>query len=218
MTQWDTNDTGNVAAHEFGHMLGHPDEYADATCPSKNPVNTGTVMDDNTETVARLYNRICTFHGSGHAPIAGPAPEPEENAVEVESMTLIDNLVPARRAAVLDRLRSVAEGGEALDAPGATQVTFEVMGGAPGCGSRSPRSTRCGRCWRRCRPSRPRCSRRQAGLRPASAGWALAVADRCPRAVDPARRRRRRRATAPDCPPDWVTPAASCRPGPPHPE
>ncbi|MGX7678868.1 hypothetical protein ACSMXN_08210 [Jatrophihabitans sp. DSM 45814] len=59
MTHWDTEDTGDVASHEFGHMLGHPDEYADSACPSRSPVNTGTVMDDNTEVVARLVTPLC---------------------------------------------------------------------------------------------------------------------------------------------------------------
>lgn len=59
MTTWDTSDTGDVASHEFGHMLGHPDEYAAATCPARSPVNTGTVMDDNTEVVERLCRPFC---------------------------------------------------------------------------------------------------------------------------------------------------------------
>ena len=59
MTTWDTSDTGDVASHEFGHMLGHPDEYASAACPKRNPVNTGTVMDDNTEVVERLCRPFC---------------------------------------------------------------------------------------------------------------------------------------------------------------
>jgi hypothetical protein len=62
-TTWDTEDTGDVASHEFGHMLGHPDEYADSTCPARNPVNTGTVMDDNTEVVQRLCEKFCTQLG-----------------------------------------------------------------------------------------------------------------------------------------------------------
>jgi hypothetical protein len=61
MLTWDTNDTGDVASHEFGHMLGLVDEYADSNCPARSPVNTGTVMDDNTEVVARHLQRICAF-------------------------------------------------------------------------------------------------------------------------------------------------------------
>lgn len=59
MTNWDTEDTGDVASHEFGHMLGHPDEYSTGECPSRSPVDTGTVMHDNTEVVERLVRRFC---------------------------------------------------------------------------------------------------------------------------------------------------------------
>jgi len=59
MTNWDTLDSGDVASHEFGHMLGYPDEYASSTCPSRSPVSTGTVMDDNTEVVERLVRPFC---------------------------------------------------------------------------------------------------------------------------------------------------------------
>lgn len=65
MTLWDTPDTGAVAAHEFGHMHGNPDEYTDAACPSRNPVNTGTVMDNNSNNVPqRLMQRLADNVGS----------------------------------------------------------------------------------------------------------------------------------------------------------
>ena len=34
MRLWDTSDTGAVASHEFGHMIGNPDEYTAASCPT----------------------------------------------------------------------------------------------------------------------------------------------------------------------------------------
>ena len=65
MTLWDTMDTGDVAAHEFGHMHGNPDEYIDAACPLRNPVNNGTVMDNNSDTVPqRLMERLAANVGS----------------------------------------------------------------------------------------------------------------------------------------------------------
>lgn len=65
MTTWDTNDTGGVAAHEFGHMLGHEDEYTDVNCPSRSPTNTGTVMDNNSDIVPqRLLQRFADNLGS----------------------------------------------------------------------------------------------------------------------------------------------------------
>ena len=57
---WHTDDSGDVASHEFGHLMGHPDEYEeDDVCPDRSPVNTGTVMDDNTEVVLRLCRPFC---------------------------------------------------------------------------------------------------------------------------------------------------------------
>jgi hypothetical protein len=65
VTTWDTMDTGAVASHEFGHMLGNPDEYVDANCPDRNPVNTGTVMDQNANVIpARLLTRLADQAGS----------------------------------------------------------------------------------------------------------------------------------------------------------
>jgi hypothetical protein len=66
MTLWDTADTGAVAAHEFGHMHGNPDEYTDTACPMRNPVNSGTVMDNNSNVVPqRLLQRLADNVGSG---------------------------------------------------------------------------------------------------------------------------------------------------------
>ena len=66
MTTWDTSDSGGVAAHEVGHMLGHEDEYADGRCPNRSPVNTGTIMDNNSNNVpARLMNGFASNIGSG---------------------------------------------------------------------------------------------------------------------------------------------------------
>lgn len=60
LSLWHTDDSGDVASHEFGHLLGHPDEYEeDDICPNRNPVNTGTVMDDLTEVVQRHCEPFC---------------------------------------------------------------------------------------------------------------------------------------------------------------
>jgi hypothetical protein len=132
MGEWDTDDTGNVAAHEFGHMLGHPDEYADAACPARNPVSTGTVMDNNTAPVARHLNRIAAFHGAGHAPVAAPG-EPAEHAQETKmNVKMIDKLASGPRAAILERLRGMADAGAAPEGAEDAEVVFEVSGGAPG--------------------------------------------------------------------------------------
>ena len=69
MTHWFLNDAGVVAAHEFGHMLGNADEYFDTRCPNRNPVGTGTVMDNNVgPALQRHVDRICSSSllGSEH--------------------------------------------------------------------------------------------------------------------------------------------------------
>ena len=48
MTTWDTDDDTGTAAHEFGHMLGHPDEYADPNCPDRVVTNDGSIMRSTT--------------------------------------------------------------------------------------------------------------------------------------------------------------------------
>jgi sulfatase maturation enzyme AslB (radical SAM superfamily) len=61
MTNWHTTDSGDLAAHEFGHMIGNQDEYFDANCPNRDPVNTGTVMDNNVGgALQRHVDRICS--------------------------------------------------------------------------------------------------------------------------------------------------------------
>ena len=65
MGTWFTQDGGNVAAHEFGHMLGLVDEYSSSICPSRSPVNTGTIMDNNSNVVpARMMTRFANNIGS----------------------------------------------------------------------------------------------------------------------------------------------------------
>jgi hypothetical protein len=66
---WHTDDSGDVASHEFGHLMGHPDEYSEpAVCPNRTPVNTGTVMDDNTEVVQRLCTPFCNRQSQDTTP------------------------------------------------------------------------------------------------------------------------------------------------------
>jgi hypothetical protein len=44
MTTWDTEDGADQAAHEFGHMLGHADEYPDENCPDRTLYTDNSVM------------------------------------------------------------------------------------------------------------------------------------------------------------------------------
>jgi hypothetical protein len=53
--RWFITSAGSTAADEFGHLFGLADEYRDAACPDRSPVNTGTVMDNNSANVNRSY-------------------------------------------------------------------------------------------------------------------------------------------------------------------
>ena len=66
MTTWHTEDTGGVAAHEFGHMFGLVDEYPETFwCPNRSPVNTGLVMDNNSRRLQpRLFAQLADNIGS----------------------------------------------------------------------------------------------------------------------------------------------------------
>lgn len=68
MANWFVTDDGGTAAHEAGHMLGNPDEYADANCPGRTvtadnsimQMTAGQVRDRHYESFARwLSNRTC---------------------------------------------------------------------------------------------------------------------------------------------------------------
>ncbi len=127
MTTWDTSDTGAVASHEFGHMLGHPDEYPDPVCPTRSPVNTGSVMDDNSETVSRHYQRIAGAH-CGHNPSARTSARGKSEG-EPAKMQFLDELDPSARRTALAKILALAEPSAAPDP--STLVIFEVTGGAP---------------------------------------------------------------------------------------
>ena len=62
MTTWDTADTSGAASHEFGHMLGLADEYADANCPDRVVTSDGSIMASNSGAVkSRHYQAICDW-------------------------------------------------------------------------------------------------------------------------------------------------------------
>lgn len=125
MTNWDTSDTGDVASHEFGHMLGHPDEYNDSACPARSPVSTGTVMDDNTEVVERQVEHLASFN-CGHD--AGPVAASEPEEVSRSPMRSLDELDAAERGRFVEHMREAPDRDEGKD----HKVTFVVAGGAPG--------------------------------------------------------------------------------------
>jgi len=98
MTTWDSNDSGDVASHEFGHMIGLVDEYADAVCPSRSPVNTGTVMDDNTEVVERQVEHFCELLNENAVPLMALAEL--QAATKLKAMKAIFDLQEKERYAM----------------------------------------------------------------------------------------------------------------------
>ncbi len=126
---WDTSDTGDVASHEFGHMLGNPDEYSDSACTSRSPVNTGTVMDDNTEAVSRLVEGIANFH-CGHHSIARLSIVGKLSDA-VSAVKLYEQLNDDDQKAFQAKLRMVADGTAAARQRKATRLQVAIEGGAP---------------------------------------------------------------------------------------
>jgi hypothetical protein len=62
-TTWDTEDDRLTAAHEVGHMFGHPDEYEDPACPDR-VVDLSTIMGEAGVVPARLMTRFAENIGS----------------------------------------------------------------------------------------------------------------------------------------------------------
>lgn len=129
MTTWDTSDTGDVASHEFGHMLSNPDEYADAACPARSPVNTGTVMADNTEAVARHVSRIASFH-CGHSSTDRAAGFAEESG-ETPKMFMLERAPEAKQEEFYEALKNAASGKSAGLTDSDTKVSLTISGGPP---------------------------------------------------------------------------------------
>jgi hypothetical protein len=128
MTNWDTLDTGDVASHEFGHMLSNPDEYSDVACPGRSPVNTGTVMDDNTEAVARHLNTIAAFH-CGHRPSARRLVS--ERFGEAIKMFMFERLDATKRATFYETLKRAATSASDDSQISEIKVVLTISGGAP---------------------------------------------------------------------------------------
>lgn len=62
MTTWDTADDAGAASHEFGHMLGLADEYADANCPNRVVATDNSIMRTNTgDTMNRHYQGFAVW-------------------------------------------------------------------------------------------------------------------------------------------------------------
>jgi hypothetical protein len=132
MTTWDTQDTGDVAGHEFGHMLGLVDEYSDPVCPARSPVNTGTVMDDNTEVVERHVEHFCQLLNENAVPIvhltlAERILKLEPVEIRTVKPTMVTEILKDREA-ILAHLKKIVKD-EKLDKK--LKITHRISGGAP---------------------------------------------------------------------------------------
>ena len=124
MRNWNITDSGSTAAHEFGHMLGLPDEYTSGLCPGRSPVNTGTIMDNNTDVVTRHLNQIAGFH-CGHTP--APRFSIRYTVDEARDMKLFERVPEPDQKKFKSTLREFLEGGqEGLR----FQLQLSVSGGA----------------------------------------------------------------------------------------
>jgi hypothetical protein len=131
MLTWDTNDTGDVASHEFGHMLGLVDEYADANCPNRSPVNTGTVMDNNTNVAERQVEHLCALLNENAVPISPP---PSKGLTHVHIAKAAKEIEEAHlmeiRKELLSKIRDIAGG--KIKPDGKIKIIQIVSGGVSG--------------------------------------------------------------------------------------
>ena len=128
MTNWHTSDSGDVASHEFGHMLGNPDEYFDAACPGRSPVNTGTVMHDLSEAVARHLNNIAGFH-CGHSPSSRI--DVHDRLGEGVKVFMFEGLSEPNRAAFLETVKRAATSTLGDHEIAGTNLVLTISGGPP---------------------------------------------------------------------------------------
>jgi hypothetical protein len=128
LATWDTLDGGAMVSHQFGHMLGLPDEHPDAACPGRSPVNTRTVMDDGTAVTARLLHNVSRFH-CAHVPAARQAcTEVFGQPRDVHHFERLDDRQQKRFRQLLERAGArKLSATEALD----VSVVLAVSGGAP---------------------------------------------------------------------------------------
>jgi hypothetical protein len=124
MRSWNIIDSGDAISHEFGHMLGLPDEYTSSLCPGRSPVNTANIMDDNTNVVTRHLNQIAGFH-CGHRP--APRFNLSYTIDMVRDMNLFERQPESDKKKFKSTLREFFEGSEQVSH---FQLQLSVSGGA----------------------------------------------------------------------------------------